>query len=554
LGYSHFYIGDWPEARAALTRTLDYNPDIAVRDEAEYLIAVSLLEEKDYEVAENRLGAVVEKGNNWSRQAIYRLAWLAFDNGDMEVAYDRFGEAAVASRELAPFCAYWQAECLLRTGKEDEGLSQLKYILKEMPESSLADNALFRFSKVLINRGETEDGINNLNSLIARYGESALVDDSAYLIARTRYDGKSYDMALTSYNELIRSYPDSPYVPRAHYDIGMIHYDKGDYRKAKGVFGGVVSKYPDSDVADDALYQSGFCELALRDYDTALSDFERVAKMFSSSPLVDDALYRVEICRYKMGEYSNEIEVAMAYVTKYPASNLCSGLYIKIARYYDKMGKRNEAEEYFLLAEETAGTPETQYETLRYLAEFYVDAGRPEDAIKAYERMLKDGAGYRDEATLYRMAEVAESNGDDAAALSYYSRLINDFPNGEYRSAAMLRSGNKLRKLKMYEESNATLLQYLSEYPDSKNVNIARFYVAFNYQRIGEYGEAIKYHKSVATYGRRSLAVQSYYWLGVCERDIGDREAARSYFSKVINNYRDFPDWVERAEVELTNM
>ncbi|MCP4229253.1 MAG: tetratricopeptide repeat protein, partial [bacterium] len=175
-------------------------------------------------------------------------------------------------------------------------------------------------------------------------------------------------------------------------------------------------------------------------------------------------------------------------------------------------------------------------------------------ALETYERMLEDGGDYREEAALYRMAEVAEDKGDDAAALSYYSRIINDFPDGEYRASAMLRSGNGLRKLKMYEESNATLLQFLAEYPGSKNANVARFYIAFNYQRIGEYGEAIKYHKSVATYGRRSLAVQSYYWLGVCKRDIGEPDAARSYFAKVINNYQDFPDWVRRAETELGNM
>ena len=152
------------------------------------------------------------------------------------------------------------------------------------------------------------------------------------------------------------------------------------------------------------------------------------------------------------------------------------------------------------------------------------------------------------------MAEISEDSGDAAAALSYYSRIINEFPGGEYRSSALLKSGNRLRKLKLYEESNATLMQYISEFPDSKNVNIARFYIAFNHQRIGEYGEAIKYHKIVATYGRRSLAVQSYYWLGICERDMGNTIAARSYFKKVIINYRDFPDWVERAKTELNSL
>ncbi|MCP4229013.1 MAG: tetratricopeptide repeat protein, partial [bacterium] len=370
-GYSLFNTGDWTGARAALMQSLEIKPDIATSEEAEFLIAESLMESGEYEEAELKYRTIVEKGNRWSQQAMYRLAWLAFGNGDMRTAYDRFGDAGVHPGELAPYCSYWQAECLLRMGDEYEGLNQLKYILKEMPESPLADNALFRFAKILIKTGSTDEGIANLSLLIDRYDESALCDDSAYLIARTYSDQKRYDEAISGYYELISSYPDSSYVSQAYYDIGMIYYDTRDYDKAVTVFDSIVSVYPESDVADDALYQSGFCELARSNYKAALSVFEELARLFPNSPLVDDALYRVEMCRYEMGEYSSEIEAAKVYVRKYPASSLCCGLYIKIARYYDRTGTRKKAEKYYLLAEETAKTLEERYDARRYLAEYY---------------------------------------------------------------------------------------------------------------------------------------------------------------------------------------
>ena len=106
----------------------------------------------------------------------------------------------------------------------------------------------------------------------------------------------------------------------------------------------------------------------------------------------------------------------------------------------------------------------------------------------------------------------------------------------------------------MYAESNVKLENLIAKYPSAREIEIAELYVAFNYQRLGDYDNAMKYHKRVIERGRRSLAVQSYYWLGVCELDLGNKETAKGYFKKIITNYRDFPKWVNKAETELSKL
>ena len=548
-----FKLGDWTGARIAFQRAVELAPDFAVRDDIDFLIGVTYMESGDNKAATDIFTAIAAGNSRWRHQATYRLAWLSFSNGDMEEAYGLFNELSAVPGELAAYCTYWQAECLLRLGNEPGGIEQFKYLMEEMPDSPMTDNALFRCAKIMIGKGSGEEGAANLEYLIERYKDSELVDDSAYLIARIYLDGNQYDLAIGELDYFISSYPASPYLPRAHFDKGMAYCATDNYGKAITVFEGIIAKYPKSDIADDAFYQLGICKFEDRDYRGALSVFNNFGDIYPVSPLVDEAGYQTEVCRFKLGEYKSEEEMAQAYIARYPESSLSSGLYIVLARHYDKKGVSGKAEKYYLMAEDTADSSESRYKARKPLADHYLETGQFDKAISVLGRIADETNGPGRESALHRMAEISEDIGDDAKALSYYSRVINEFPDGEYRSSALLRSGNRLRKLKMYEESNATLMQFIDEYPHSKNINVARFYIAFNFQRMGDYGAAIKYHKSVATYGRRSLAVQSYYWLGICERDLGNAEAARSYFNKIANNYRDFPDWVKRAETELNS-
>jgi len=436
-------------------------------------------------------------------------------------------------------------------GDKSGGINQLTYLLKETPNSPMADNALFKYAKIQIEQGNGEEGIASLVRLIDSYEGSELVDDASYLIARTYLDNRQYDQAITELNSFITSYPDSLYMPRAHFDLGMAYRGLGKYGYALSIFENVIIEFPTSGIADDAYYQSGYCKFNESDYKGALAIFESFGGIYPDSPLMDEARFQGEMCRYKLGDYRNEVEMAEAYVNRYPDSRLCSGLYIDIAQYYGKTGANKKTEIYYLLAEETADSSDIRYEARKRLADHYTNTGQRHNAISVLGRIADDAGSADRETALYRMAELSEDIGDDAGALTYYSRIINEFPGGKYHGSSLLKSGNGLRKLKLYDESNATLSQFIIEYPDSKKVNVARFYIAFNYQRMGNYEEAIKYHKSVAANGRRSLAVQSYYWLGICERDMGNTTEARSYFTKIINNYRDYPDWVDKAEKEL---
>ena len=56
---------------------------------------------------------------------------------------------------------------------------------------------------------------------------------------------------------------------------------------------------------------------------------------------------------------------------------------------------------------------------------------------------------------------------------------------------------------------------------------------------------------NVQTYGLQFVDYLPYYYLGLCQRNLGDDAASRTNFTKVLTNYRDFPEWVRKAQTEL---
>jgi tetratricopeptide (TPR) repeat protein len=89
------------------------------------------------------------------------------------------------------------------------------------------------------------------------------------------------------------------------------------------------------------------------------------------------------------------------------------------------------------------------------------------------------------------------------------------------------------------------------KWPQNEYTAQANLYRGLNLMELGAPEEAVEHLAAAAAAGPREVAVQGYYFLGVAERDRGNNADSREYFAKVLTNYRDFPDWVRKAQREL---
>jgi TolA-binding protein len=555
LGYNLFAAGSLEDARTALNETINKAPDGKLAPDASFLISLSYLEERRFGDAREGFSALTSPDQPRSAEAKYWLGWIEYEERDYAGAARYFGEAAddPNAGATAPPAAYWQGYCERKRGNAAAAEKVFVALAKEHPESELADDALLKAAEIAFNAGRNDVGRSRLIELIASYPESEYVEKATYLIAHSYAAQIDPGPAIAKLSEFLNSHPESEYAPNATYDIGMVLFGDGDYAAASGWFERVITLYAGSAYADDAMYQQGQCRFNEGEYERAREIYESLVERYPGSPRVDEARYQIELCKYKQGEYKSQIEVAEAYVTKYPKSRLNKELYLLLGQSYYRKGAYDRSLDYLSRIDDTDTAAFVTARNLMF--EIYGRRGKGEETAGVLRSIVDSQAPKKDRAdALLKLAKLYESAGDAGRAIGAYGEFAETFPDDERVPETLLAAGSAMRDSKMYAESNVVLLELINKYPAAEETEIAEFYAAFNYQRVGDYENAIKYHKRVIEHSRRSLAVQSYYWLGVCELDLGNREVAAGYFNKVITNYRDFPKWVRKAEAEISKM
>jgi TolA-binding protein len=555
LGYDLYSTGSWEPARIALNEAVKNDPASGLAPIASFLISLTYLEEKRFDEAGEGFSALASSDPRWSPKARYWLGWIEYEEGNYGGAAGFFGEAAddPNAGDTAPAAAYWQGYCEKRRGNTGTAEEVFVSLAKEYPDNELADDALLKAAEIAMETGRDETGRSRLNELISNYADSEFVEKATYLIAHSYAAQKDPGPAVAKLSEFLKKHPESEYAPNAAYDIGMVLFGDGDYASASGWFERILVLYPGSALADDATYQQGQCRFNRGEYDRASQIYESLIEMYPKSSRIDEARYQLELCKYKQGEYRSQVEVAEAYVTKYPKSRLNKDLYLLLGQSYYRKGAYDRSLDYLGRIDDSDAPTFVTARNLMY--EIRLRKSEPEEAAAVLRGVVDSRASKKDRAdALLKLAELYESAGDADKAISAYGEFARNFPEDERAPETLLAAGSTMRDLKMYAESNVILENLIAKYPSAREIEIAELYVAFNYQRLGDYDNAMKYHKRVIELGRRSLAVQSYYWLGVCELDLGNKETAKGYFKKIITNYRDFPKWVNKAETELSKL
>jgi tol-pal system protein YbgF len=554
LGYDLFSMRRWDEARTALDEAIRTDPEGNLSADASFLISLSYLEERRFEEAWKGFSPIGASDSPLSAKAKYWMGWIKYEEADYEEASRIFAEIVSDPNagETGPAAIYWRGYCEKRRGNAAAG-DIFVSLAKEYPDNELADDALLKAAEIALENGRNDDGRTWLTALVVNYPDSEFVEKANYLAAHSYAAQKDPGPAVAKLTEFLKKHPGSEYAPNATYDIGMVLFGDGDYAAASNWFGKVLTDYPGSFLAPDAMYQQGQCRFNKAEYDRAREIYESLVERYPKSPRVDEARYQIELCNYKKGEYSSQTEVAEAYVKKYPKSRLNQELYLLLGQSYYRKMSYNRSIEY--LGRVSDADPAAFVTARSLMYEIYLRSGKIEDAAAVLRTVADSRAPKKDRAdALLKLAGLYESAGDASKAISAYGEFAETFPKDERVPETLLAAGTAMRELKMYAESNVVLLNLLNKYPNVSETGVAELYVAFNYQRLGDYDNAIKYHKRVVEGGNRSLSVQSYYWLGVCTRDLGDTGAAAGYFNKIITNYRDFPEWVRKAEAEISKL
>ncbi len=192
------------------------------------------------------------------------------------------------------------------------------------------DYSLFQKAFSLGLLAKNEDKINGLQQLLKQYPNSTYTDNALFELGKTLVDVQKPDSAIRCYLKLVKEYPSSGYVVKAHVQLGLVYYNMNKNEEALSHFKKVIEQYPHSEESKNAL--TGIKNIYL-DMDNVNAYFEYVNNLDNYTEVTisgkDSLLYTSAENVYMKGNCDKAIQLFDDYISQYP-----TGSYILNAHYY----------------------------------------------------------------------------------------------------------------------------------------------------------------------------------------------------------------------------
>lgn len=206
------------------------------------------------------------------------------------------------------------------------------------------------------------------------------------------------------------------------FERGQFWLERGRYQDAADAFGAFVRQNPTDSLAAQAQFEKARAYMRNREYPLAAVEFQILVKDFPISPLVEDALFHQGECYYfQVGRIERDVTPAeqarlhwLEFAQRYPDSRFVPQIRQYMQEIADMMIRKRLQQ-----------------------VDVYRRLGRWDAVALSLDRALQDEPSSRllDE-VMWQRGQVAERQGEPAAAIAMYRRLLDDYPESVHRERA----------------------------------------------------------------------------------------------------------------------
>lgn len=452
------------------------SPDLP---EAQYWIAERYERNGEFEGAKSLCERVIRDypSSFWAEKAKMSVARA---NAMSLVTSQKFDEAKAAVNKMAvdfagnpdlPEVQYWIAEKFERNGKFEDVNFILKRLIQDYPNSSWAEKA-----KLSVLRAEAMACImtekygqaqKTLDKMAVDFAGKPALPGALYWTTERFERLNRFEDATHNYQRIIQNYPDSPYFERAKLGISraevMSLIISRRFEQAQIALNKMMSDFAENPYLPETLYWITEKYEWADKFDDAKNIYQQIIQNHPDSPFASKA---------KLGIRRVDVMALMESADGNPAEEALNKLIVDF--------KDN---------------PELSRAVLIIGAKCFLNAkvpDYPQRAVKILEKVLYELP--RTEAMTDMYTDVYCCTGDCyfvsgeyTKAMSYYEKLVNEFPEYTLSYHAQFRVGEIYEKLgesgqiPVSEAQNRTRLAYeqlLNKYPDCKYADSARIWLS----------------------------------------------------------------------------
>ena len=557
-----------------------------------------LLAEGLYEIG---LAYIVE--GNWLKlRSVYRelleqrpgyrdLPQVKFALGLFAYQEQRYDEAIGYFQEVPNDRGlYYLGRCLEDTGQYILAIQRYRQVLRQYPDSPLADDVAFSVAEAFYRSGQNTVAVRSYRSFIENYPDSKFVANARYKMACVTYAEGRYDESVRQLEEIIRTFPGEVISAYAQYLIGdcYVHLD----RMAEAIFAwtDVVRNFPETQVASSALHKVIYAYTAEENFGQAIVLAEEFVERYPGDHLAARVRVLKGYSHFQLEEFKEAILCFQNVVDKHVNTEVAErALFLSTLAYF-KTGEQDRVlTNYNFIASKLLPTPSVwRARTYYYLGEAYYGEELFKEAAGMYRLVLTgyprsnvaaaslqglvaslsqsdqyDLALQEQEKFLLVLANAESDKGTNNLAvgsiyfnqhnyedaLRQFGEFLAKHPDDPAAAAALANQGDCYYRLQYYEQAVESWQSLLTRFPETPEADEALYRIADTQFGLGRFEVALATYRRLQSSGRQDrYAADAAFGIANCAYNLGQDNLAIETFSAFMVDYPE-DQRVEDAEL-----
>ena len=431
---------------------------------------------------------------------------------------------------------FYRGHIYKKIERYQDGASEFLLLADEYQDCPLVERALLEAGECLLSAGNAAEAAKALKRLITEYKDTDFAARALYTISLALISMDRELEACSNFEKLARNYPDSPLAGFALLKLGERAVDMEESEKAERYFRKVIDDYEEVAIKEKARFNLIDIYLQGEDYKSALSESEIYIENFKKANR-RDGIYIIAIAAAsKIDDTRKSLSLIDDYRKEFAEGDSTGWTYVKSAKLLWREGQIGKALRQ--LESMKKMFPETSYssEVLLLTADLNFAAGLKRKAIRYYNlvlaengltskaedgltnqpgeilvklagiysddladtlsavRCLEEAAVWADGETkqkaLFKAARLRELAGNYEAAVLHYSRLLGEFPGGDYSPEAKKRL-ELLGLKKQWDKNLAGKLKSIASSDKKKHLRFLETGIVF-YEDARDFDTAIE--------------------------------------------------------------
>jgi TolA-binding protein len=541
MGESYYYLERYDKALPYLEQYYSHTRHAVTRDD-HYKLGFTYYMEANYEAALDHLQRAAGPDDTLSQFAYYYIGASYLKTGKKQFASNAFNSAYKLpyDRQITEDALFNMAQLAFELSYDpySEAVKSLRAYLKEYPGSERADEAynfLFKIAMATRNFKDARESLENITVKGSEYQENLqkisyyygielfnkfsyeeainlfktaadlkkdpqITAESLFWIAESYYRIENYGGSRKYYMDFL-AYAGSRKTSvfnLANYNLGYVNFKRKDYAGAITYFQEFV-KMPKNEepvLIADAYLRLGDSWFISKKYDDAISAYDAAIKMKAID--VDYALLQKSKALGVLLRYPEQIATLKQITTNHPGSTYISEAYYEMAASY--LINRDPENALFYFRKVATDYPSSGFALKGRLKAglIYYNSGLNDLAIKTFKEIVSDyPATIESKEALTSIRNIYVEMGRVDEFFNYAGDLpFANISVSEQDSLSFTSAENQYMK-GQFSNASASLLQYLTRFPQGAYRLPASYYLAECLFKENYHQEALDYYEQV---------------------------------------------------------